>query len=151
MASEVVPLSSTSTEKVNPFPGQETMHVDLNHDYTEPDYTGERVVAEIDTANVVNSVVEDSWPDPENRWPEKAKHKPVLDIDFPVKVVESSTPGHHHVFIDKELPWDEYMQLLTTLADVGIIEPGYVRAAESRGYTSVRLPWIKKGDPDGGW
>lgn len=71
-------------------------------------------------------------------------HKVVLDIDMPVKVVPSSTPGHGHLFIDKDLTWEQYDRLLNLLAEIGILEDGYVRAAERRGFTAVRLPWIKK-------
>lgn len=74
-------------------------------------------------------------------------HKPVLDIDLPVKVVESSTPGHHHLYIDKEMTWEDYELLLKVLTLVGIIEPGYYEASVKRKHTSVRLPWIKKDAP----
>lgn len=72
------------------------------------------------------------------------RHRPVLDIDFPVHVVPSSTPGHYHLYLDKPLPWPRYRRLLEALADAGIIEPGYARVSIARRYTSVRLPWIRK-------
>lgn len=72
------------------------------------------------------------------------KHKIVLDVDMPVRVIASSTPGHFHLFIDKVVTWEEYTRLLDVLADVGIVEHGYVNFSKERGYTAVRLPWIKK-------
>jgi hypothetical protein len=74
-------------------------------------------------------------------------HKPVIDIDLPVKVVESSTPGHHHLYIDKAMSWEKYRHLLEALAVAGLVEPGYVNASIDRGYSAVRLPWIHKGEP----
>lgn len=71
-------------------------------------------------------------------------HKPVLDIDFPVKVVPSSTEGHFHLFIDREMDWDTYVDLLVALQDAGILEEGYVHASIDRGFTGVRPPWSKK-------
>mgnify|MGYP006949394450 CR=1 FL=1 len=71
-------------------------------------------------------------------------HRPVLDIDMPVKVVPSSTSGHFHLFIDKELSWKRYRKLLKALVAAGIIEWGYLGASEERGFTGVRLPWKKK-------
>ncbi len=74
------------------------------------------------------------------------KHKVVIDVDLPVKVVPSSTPGHFHLFIDHEMNWNEYKYFLYGCMMAGIIEPGYYRAAMARQTTEVRLPWIKKGE-----
>lgn len=91
-------------------------------------------VADINNADIVTSEMT-------NR---PGYHRPVLDIDMPVNVVASSTPGHHHLFIDKELSWKQYRKLLKALVAAGIIEHGYLGASEERGFTGVRLPWNKK-------
>ena len=75
---------------------------------------------------------------------EPDKHCPVIDIDIDHQYYPSSTPGHGHLYIDKALTWKEYKRLLKALVRAGIVEEGYYKAALSRGYTSVRLPWIKK-------
>lgn len=74
----------------------------------------------------------------------RSTHKPVLDVDLPCALVPSTTPGHFHLYIDKEMPWNDYIQLLDILAWLGIVEPGYVNAAKSRGATFVRAPGVKK-------
>ena len=102
-----------------------------------PGYDGQDYEATLDIneASVTTSQVAGS-PD---------MHKPVLDIDLPVKVVPSTTKGHHHhLYIDKAMTWEQYLKLLDVLADVGIIEEGYAGASEQRGFTAVRLPWVKK-------
>lgn len=78
------------------------------------------------------------------------RHAVVLDIDHPAWLVESSTPGHFHLYIDVPggIENEKYMPLLGALADVGIIEPGYASASQARGHSDVRLPWIKKGQED---
>jgi hypothetical protein len=76
------------------------------------------------------------------------KHRPLLDIDFPAAVIPSSTEGHCHLYIDKELEWKDYKKLLNVLADLGIIEHGYRGASLARGYSALRLPWIKKKDEE---
>lgn len=76
------------------------------------------------------------------------KHRPLLDIDFPAAVIPSSTEGHCHLYIDKELEWKDYKKLLNVLADLGIIEHGYRGASLARGYSALRLPWIKKDEKD---
>ena len=76
---------------------------------------------------------------------EDGDHRPILDIDFPVHVEPSSTPGHFHLYLDKPMPWGKYVRLLNALADCGIVEHGYVSASKDRRYTAVRLPWVRKG------
>lgn len=75
---------------------------------------------------------------------ETGLHRPVLDIDFPLHTVPSSTPGHFHLYLDKPLSWPKYRRLLNALAEAGIIEQGYANVSRARCYTSVRLPWVKK-------
>lgn len=71
-------------------------------------------------------------------------HYPCIDIDVPVKLVESSTPGHHHLYINVEMTWGQYKDILNALWCAGVIEGGYLAAAIRRERTDVRLPWIKK-------
>lgn len=72
-------------------------------------------------------------------------HMPVIDIDrIPVKVVESSTPGNFHLYIDKEMDWATYKELLGVLYDAGIIEEGYYHASVDRKATFVRKPGVRK-------
>lgn len=71
-------------------------------------------------------------------------HRPVLDIDLPVKVLPSTTEGHFHLFIEKAMTWEQYQRLMDVLVDVGIVEAGYVKASKQRGYSAVRLPWVRK-------
>lgn len=72
-------------------------------------------------------------------------HRPLLDLDFPAALVPSSTPGHHHLYIDKPMSWDDYVKLLDVLAEVGLLEPGFVSASKQRRATFLRLPWVCKG------
>lgn len=77
-------------------------------------------------------------------------HKLLVDIDFPVLALESSTPGHSHLYIDKELTWDQVLKVLRVLAEVGLVEEGYVAASERRGVTHLRVPWLKKSEQKNG-
>jgi hypothetical protein len=73
-------------------------------------------------------------------------HAPVLDIDMAAEVYPrpgleiypSSQLGHYHLYINKEMPQEDYFKLLTVLADVGIIEPGYADVSKNKGYSTVR-------------
>lgn len=72
-------------------------------------------------------------------------HRPVIDIDVPIRVFPSTTPGHFHLYIDYLVPWDDYLDMLKAMAKCGIVEWNYIDASIARGGTHVRLPWIKKG------
>lgn len=123
----------------SPMPGQVYAHVDFNEkppvdeDGKPIKYVMPDAVANLHDANLITSRVQDS-----------DKHKIILDIDFPVKVIQSTTPGHYHLYIDKEIEFYALEDLLITMSAVGIVEHGYARASIQRGYTAVRLPWIKK-------
>lgn len=68
-------------------------------------------------------------------------HKPVLDIDFEARLIPSKTEGHYHLYLDGiELSWGDYVKVLEVLAEVGILEQGYVNASIERGMTRVRPP-----------
>jgi hypothetical protein len=95
--------------------------------------TAHELPATADDAEVVSSLDLETY-----------THRPVLDIDIPAALIPSSTPGHSHLYIDKPLTWDQYENLLWALVDCGIIESGYASASVARGYTSARLPWVKK-------
>lgn len=71
-------------------------------------------------------------------------HAPVLDMDIPCALVPSSTPGHFHLYIEKPMTWRTYRRLLKALGRAGVLEDGFVKASLDRGYTSVRVPWVKK-------
>lgn len=103
-------------------------------DYSEDERT---VTTCIRDATVISSLTTSSTV-------EAPMHKVILDIDVPVKLVPSSTRGHFHLYIDKEVPHEAYFNLVRAFVDAGIVEPGYLGASERRGYTSARLPWIKK-------
>jgi hypothetical protein len=71
-------------------------------------------------------------------------HKVVIDLDMDAALIPSTTPGHHHLMINKTLSWEDYSFLLKALETVGIIEKGYYKASIIRGATVIRTPWTKK-------
>ena len=101
---------------------------------TEEDtYDGEHAPVEnIEAAHIILSADDDGM------------HRPVLDIDFPAALIPSSTPGHFHLYLDKQMNFATYVILLDALAAAGVIEKGYASVSKARGYTSARLPWVKK-------
>lgn len=94
--------------------------------------------APVQDANIVTSLMDI----PGHR--DLTLHRPVIDIDKPVQVVESTTGGHAHLYIDHMMPWEDYLELLAVMVKVGLVEEGYLNASKARGYTAVRLPWISK-------
>lgn len=72
------------------------------------------------------------------------KHKPVIDIDFPVRLIESSTPGHFHLYIDVEMTWKQQVKLMDAMEEAGIVQKGFNKFSQLRGMSFVRPPWVKK-------
>ena len=84
----------------------------------------------------------------EETTPTEYLHRPVLDIDVPARLIPSTTPGHHHLYLDIDMTWEKYEALLKALASAGVIEQGYLLAALNRRATFVRLPWVAKKKED---
>lgn len=118
------------------------------HDGYDPSASQHQPVTTMDSAHVITSDTGHTIGYPGWAWglpaEEEPMHRPVLDIDFPAALIPSTTPGHFHLYLDKPMGWSKYRQLLGSLSDAGIIEQGYANASADRGYTSVRLPWVKK-------
>lgn len=69
---------------------------------------------------------------------------PVLDLDFDHLVVESSTEGHHHLFINVEMSYVKWAVLMLVLWWTGVIEMGNAVWSLRRGANFVRNPGTKK-------
>lgn len=138
--------------RINPFPGQACEWVDYSQgsgDSTDPNHSDVRGFTQDPAyATAVTSRVLKADNAPFNPFDDGMDvHKVVIDLDHDAKLIPSSTPGHHHLFIDRPMRWDQYVRLLCVLAEVGIVEPGYVSACIKRGHTSVRLPDVKRETP----
>ena len=72
------------------------------------------------------------------------KHAPVLDLDFPCRLVPSSTEGHFHLYIDHEITWEKYERLLIGLYDAGLIQKGWFENARKDKRTYVRKIGVYK-------
>lgn len=72
------------------------------------------------------------------------KHRPVLDIDFPVRLVPSTTAGHFHLYVDVPMTWEKQCILMAAMEKAGIVQKGYRKWSVERGMSFVRPPWVKK-------
>jgi hypothetical protein len=124
--------------------------IDLAHDSESIDPMNPEVIT--DQVHEANSVCSDQrigyqfgWnKDDTITWDPTNTHKLMIDIDVPAYLLPSSTPGHSHLYIDKDMDKEEWLALLIALRNAGIIESGYVGASIQRGYTALRLPWVSK-------
>ena len=92
---------------------------------------------ETDDFFAANAVCSDDHTDPNKHWP-------VIDIDLPIRVVASSTPGHNHLYIDVPMDTETFMNLLDALVAAGLVEDGFARGSRRRGHADLRLPHIHK-------
>jgi hypothetical protein len=76
-------------------------------------------------------------------------HAPTLDIDgIEVELLESTTKGNYHLYIEKEMDWPTYRNLLLALEAAGILQSGFVGLSIARGATFLRKPGIAKKPED---
>lgn len=129
-------------------------------DPDDPEYSGDQELVPTGLDAVLDAEIITSWTGEREEPPvagtddwsalahmPETFHRPVLDLDFDAALFPSTSADHHHLYLDKVLPWSDYVKLLDVLAEVGIIEPGYRDASIAREFTSVRLPWITKPAP----
>jgi hypothetical protein len=86
-------------------------------------------------ANLVVSATGDPARDP---------HMPVIDLDVLCNLIPATQIGHTHLYINHPVSQEGLFEILDVLAKHGIVEQGYVKASKARGYSAVRLPWVKK-------
>lgn len=71
----------------------------------------------------------------------------LLDLDVQAVLRPSSTPGHSHLYIDAHMTRSQHNALLRQLYRAGIIQKGFADSGiNSRYGTTLRLPWVKKGE-----
>ena len=104
----------------------------------EPSYQGNPGVPPVDAEQLDDAKIVGS------RIAGTDKHIVAIDLDLDAVLVPSSTPGHHHLYIDREMDWDTYEQLLVALFNAGLIEEGYLDVSLRREETHLRTPWTKK-------
>lgn len=71
----------------------------------------------------------------------------IVGLETPARLLPSSTPGHHHLYMDTELPWNDYALLLKRLEEATIIQRGFYRASLERKQTMLRKPGVLKPAP----
>lgn len=94
-------------------------------------------------ANLVTSLYKG-----ESVWGANRKHAVLLDLDIPAELLQSSTWGCSHLYIEPQVPLtdEQLFKLLDMLAECGIIQQGFANASKARGYTALRPPWVDKND-----
>ena len=90
------------------------------------------------TANVISSAVIEVGG--------QTYHKPLIDLDIEHFYIQSSTPGHAHLYVDVLLPEDKYRKLLEVLVECDILGKGSAAQLDRDGGTILRLPGVSKYD-----
>lgn len=106
----------------------------VDHDTDYGDRFSSRRRVESGEGNLISSSVAGSF-----------MHAPVIDLDWPCRLVPSSTPGHFHLYIDCEVNSGAYFDMLDAMARAGVVEEGYANVSRERGASFVRKPQFPKG------
>lgn len=137
---ELWPLDDAEVAYTPVLAGQAGVESMEDVDYCEIPAT---VVDDLSKANLLTSRLPMLNPADKD---EERYHQVALDIDVPARLIPSTTEGNHHLLIavDGGIPERSYFKLLDALVDCGVIEEGYAEACKNTGFTTLRLPWIKK-------
>ena len=68
----------------------------------------------------------------------------IVALETPARLVPSSTPGHNHLYLDTELPWDDHERLLKRFEEATIVQRGFYTASVERKQTMLRKPGVRK-------
>ena len=131
-------------------------------DLTEiPDMGYVESLAEAEAVGSLVQIVEDSPLDFLSGGPVAGTrlHCIAVDVDMPAWLVPSTNENHYHLYVPLEIPEEDLFEWLDASAKIGLLEQGYVDACKARGMTTLRVPWLRKGeepsrnDPDfdDGW
>jgi hypothetical protein len=68
----------------------------------------------------------------------------VITLNVPVELVPSSTAGHFHLYIDREITWANYRWLLLAMRDAGLIGQDFCTMCLGSLQSFVRKPNVTK-------
>jgi hypothetical protein len=74
----------------------------------------------------------------------KNKHKIILDLDYEAALIPTSTPGHYHLMIDKDLDTLQYAEFIEVCHRVGLIADGNMSQWNRELTQFLRLPTVRK-------
>jgi hypothetical protein len=119
------------------------------------EFLGDRILHRTDTA-IKNDSEATEWEDPEYLEADEVdatlatsllpngNHMPVIDIDLPCMLLPSTKPGHHHLIINKEMTWGQFLNMLQAMTDAGVVQPGFNHHTRRRGRAFIRYPGVTK-------
>src|SRR3989339_1311468 len=69
-----------------------------------------------------------------------------VKLDAPFRLIASSTAGHCHLYIDREVSWLQYKKLLVRFTEAGLIEGNYYRLCAKHEKGFLLKPGVTKDD-----
>ena len=64
----------------------------------------------------------------------------ILEVEFPIQLIPSTTPRHYHLYLDRKISWEQYMLVLKSAYETGIINRGFYEMSIKNGQSMVLLP-----------
>lgn len=140
---------ATAPDGFQEFVDRLTWHTEVQWDV--PDYVddeahtddGRHVTTDLAIAEAFSSEETGQGDNPDQH----RHHGLLIDLDVNAWLIPSSSgPGHGHLYVDLSVPAGDLWDFLDAAVRIGLVEEGYVSACKSRGMTSLRAPWIRKGE-----
>lgn len=70
-------------------------------------------------------------------------HFLILDVDYPVEVLKSSS-GNSHLIFGKYMTKEDMLEVVEVLGKHGVVQKKWADSARSHGYATLRLPGVSK-------
>jgi hypothetical protein len=67
-------------------------------------------------------------------------HGPAIDLDFPCRLIPSRSQGHFHLYLERPVAWEKYLDILKTLHAAELINGGFYKLALKYKQTFLRFP-----------
>ena len=64
----------------------------------------------------------------------------ILEVEFPIQLIPSTTPRHYHLYLDRKISWEQYVLVLESAHEAGIISIGFYEISIKNGQSMVLLP-----------
>lgn len=83
-------------------------------------------------------LIQSRLPNPDNMLEDR--HIIILDLDFPVTLIPSKTPGHNHLYIPKAVTKEQYRNILAALVEADLVQQIWAENLDTNGSTYLEIP-----------
>jgi len=70
----------------------------------------------------------------------------ILEVEFPIQLIPSTTSRHYHLYLDRKISWEQYVMVLEVAQGADIINRGFYEMSIKNRQSMVLLPGKDRGE-----